>query len=206
MIKPLFISAVVFALVGCETTQVITTNPMSGQRPAAREAAVSTFGLQGVDFDYAAKEAIDQFMTSPWFRKEGNRRRLVMMGEVANDTTFRIDTRRMTDRLQIYMENSGVFAFTAAIGSEATKGVESYRELDKSKRFDQSTGSRDLNIKPDLEMVGVIRQQTNISPDRSKQELEYEFAFRVVDLGQGVVLFRTLVPITKTGSNKNFSW
>lgn len=206
MKKALFISATVLVLVGCETTQVITTNPMSGQRPASREAAVSTFGLQGVDFDYAAKEAIDQFMTSPWFRKEGNRRRLVMMGEVVNDTTFRIDTRRMTDRLQIYMENSGVFAFTAAIGSEATRGVESYRELDKSKRFDQSTGSRDLNIKPDLEMVGVIRQQTNISSDRSKQELEYEFAFRVVDLGQGVVLFRTLVPITKTGSNKNFSW
>jgi len=206
MLKTLFVSAALLALVACATTQVTTTNPMSNQRTAARDAGVSTFGLQGIDFDYAAKEAIDQFMTSPWFRKEGNRRRLVMMGEVGNDTTFRIDTRRMTDRLQIYMVNSGVFAFTAAVGSEATKGVESYRELDKSKRFDQSTGSRDLNLKPDLEMVGVIRQQTNVSSDRSKQELEYEFAFRVVDLGQGVVLFRTLVPITKSGSNKNFSW
>jgi PBP1b-binding outer membrane lipoprotein LpoB len=55
-------------------------------------------------------------------------------------------------------------------------------------------------------MIGEISQTTNISADRSKQQLEYEFRLRVTDLSSGIILFDSLVPIDKRGSNKNFAW
>lgn len=185
-------------LTACAST-VVTTNP------TARKGGIDTFGLTTDDFDYAAKKSLDDFMMSPWLgAKKG--RMLVQIGNVRNETTQEIDTKRLTRRMIGYMERSGKFMFTAAAGSFADGAVKDYRQLEKSDLYDQDSGAKGGALKPDLSMIGEISQTTNPSADRRKQQLEYEFYLQVTDLGSGAIVFRALVPIDKLGSNQNFSW
>jgi hypothetical protein len=186
-------------LIACASGKVSTTNPMASKKE------IDTFGLSTVDFDYAAKSALDEFMMSPWLaKKEG--RWLVQIGNVRNETVQEVDTKRLTQRMVSYMTKSGKFAFSSVGGSLADKSVKEYRQLEKSDLYDQDTGGKGKVVKPDLSMIGEISQTTNISADRSKQQLEYEFRLRVTDLSSGIILFDSLVPIDKRGSNKNFAW
>jgi len=105
-----------------------------------------------------------------------------------------------------HMTRNGKFAFSSVGGSLADSNVKDYRQLENSDLYDQDTGAKGKAIKPDLSMIGEISQTTNVSADRSKQQLEYEFRLRVTDLALGVIVFDSLVPIDKLGSNKNFSW
>lgn len=194
-----------FLLAGCQAPQVMTSNAMANQGRDQR-VGVDTLELESVDFEYAAKEAVDQFLQSPWYNNGKNRRWVVYMGEVMNDSTSGVNTRSMTDRMRQYMTRSANFVFSAAVGSEASRGVSAYRQLDRSAMFDQRSGASGLAIKPDLEMSGAIRSATRVSADRSRQALEYEFSFRVVELGSGLEIFQAFIPINKSGSNRNFAW
>jgi hypothetical protein len=186
-------------LIACASGKVSTTNPMASKKE------IDTFGLSTVDFDYAAKSALDEFMMSPWLaKKEG--RWLVQIGNVRNETVQEVDTKRLTQRMVSYMTKSGKFAFSSVGGSLADSSVKEYRQLEKSDLYDHDTGGKGKVVKPDLSMIGEISQTTNISADRSKQQLEYEFRLRVTDLSSGIILFDSLVPIDKRGSNKNFAW
>lgn len=190
--------ALCFSLAGCAST-VVSTNPIAGKK------GMDTFGLTTVDFEYAAKKSLDDFMMSPWLaKKEG--RWLVQMGNVRNETVQEVDTKRLTQRMMSHMTRNGRFAFSAVGGSLADSTVKDYRQLENSELYDQDSGAKGKALKPDLSMVGEIAQTTNISGDRSKQQLEYEFRLRVTDLGSGIIVFDALVPIDKLGSNKNFAW
>jgi uncharacterized protein (TIGR02722 family) len=185
-------------LTACAST-VVSTNPR------ASKDGINTFGLTTVDFEFAAKKSLDDFMMSPWLaKKEG--RWLVQIGNVRNDTTQEVDTKRLTQRMMSHMTRNGKFAFSAVGGSMADSTVKDYRQLENSDLYDQDSGAKGKALKPDLSMIGEIAQTTNISADRSKQQLEYEFRLRVTDLASGVIVFDSLVPIDKLGSNKNFSW
>jgi len=142
---------------------------------------------------------------SPWLaKKEG--RWLVQIGSVRNETTQEVDTKRLTQRMMSHMTRNGKFAFSSVGGSLADSTVKDYRQLENSDLYDQDSGAKGKVLKPDLSMIGEIAQTTNISADRAKQQLEYEFRLRVTDLASGVIVFDSLVPIDKLGSNKNFSW
>ena len=198
-VKMILVACMPVLLVACASGKVSTTNPMASKKE------VNTFGLSTVDFDYAAKSALDEFMMSPWLaKKEG--RWLVQIGNVRNETVQEVDTKRLTQRMVSYMTKSGKFAFSSVGGSLADSNVKEYRQLEKSDMYDQETGGKGKVVKPDLSMIGEISQTTNISADRSKQQLEYEFRLRVTDLSSGIILFDSLVPIDKRGSNKNFAW
>lgn len=187
-----------FLLTAC-ASKVVSTNPNANKK------SMDTFGLSTVDFDYAAKKSLDEFMMSPWLaKKEG--RWLVQMGNVRNETVQEVDTKRLTQRMMSHMTRNGRFAFSAVGGSLADSTVKDYRQLENSELYDQDSGAKGKALKPDLSMVGEISQTTNISGDRSKQQLEYEFRLRVTDLGSGIIVFDALVPIDKLGSNKNFAW
>ena len=198
-VKMILVACMPVLLVACASGKVSTTNPMASKKE------IDTFGLSTVDFDYAAKSALDEFMMSPWLaKKEG--RWLVQIGNVRNETVQEVDTKRLTQRMVSYMTKSSKFAFSSVGGSLADKSVKEYRQLEKSDLYDQDTGGKGKVVKPDLSMIGEISQTTNISADRSKQQLEYEFRLRVTDLSSGIILFDSLVPIDKRGSNKNFAW
>lgn len=189
------------AISGCQTTDVSSTNPL-----LVKSGSFSTLGLATVDFEFAAKSAVDEFLQSPYAVSPDKRKKVVVMGDVLNDTTVTVSTALITNKMKVMMQRSNKFIFSAATGRESTSTVRDYRDLDRSKLYDQGTGGRGKIIKPDYEMLGVIRQATAISTDRRKQEIGYEFYFRVVDLASGLELFQALVPITKVGSNQNFTW
>ena len=198
-VKMILVACMPVLLVACASGKVSTTNPMASKKE------INTFGLSTVDFDYAAKSALDEFMMSPWLaKKEG--RWLVQIGNVRNETVQEVDTKRLTQRMVSYMTKTGKFAFSSVGGSLADSNVKEYRQLEKSDMYDQETGGKGKVVKPDLSMIGEISQTTNISADRSKQQLEYEFRLRVTDLSSGIILFDSLLPIDKRGSNKNFAW
>jgi uncharacterized protein (TIGR02722 family) len=199
IVKIVLVALVPVLLIACASGRVSSTNPMASDKD------INTFGLTTVDFEYSAKNALDEFMMSAWLaKKEG--RWLVQIGNVRNETVQEIDTKRLTQRMVSYMTKTGKFAFSSVGGSLADSNVKDYRKLEKSEMYDQETGGKGKVVKPDLSMIGEISQTTNISADRSKQQVEYEFRLRVTDLSSGIILFDSLVPIDKRGSNKNFSW
>ena len=197
-IRSVCLLALPLLLAGC-ASNVVSTNPK------ALKDGINTFGLTTVDFEFAAKKSLDDFMMSPWLaKKEG--RWLVQVGSVRNETTQEIDTKRLAQRMLSHMTRNGKFAFSSVGGSLADSTVKDYRQLENSDLYDQDSGAKGKALKPDLSMIGEIAQTTNISADRAKQQLEYEFRLRVTDLASGVIVFDSLVPIDKLGSNKNFSW
>ena len=198
LIRRACLLAMPLLLTACAST-VVSTNPR------ANKDGINTFGLTTVDFEFAAKKSLDDFMMSPWLAKKDGRW-LVQIGNVRNETTQEIDTKRLTQRMMSHMTRNGKFAFSSVGGSMADSNVKDYRQLETSDLYDQDTGAKGKATKPDLSMIGEIAQTTNISADRSKQQLEYEFRLRVTDLSSGVIVFDSLVPIDKLGSNKNFSW
>ncbi|MCE2860438.1 MAG: hypothetical protein LW731_11445, partial [Oxalobacteraceae bacterium] len=196
-IRRVCLLALPLLLTAC-ASNVVSTNPKAGK------GGINTFGLTTVDFEFAAKKSLDDFMMSPWLaKKEG--RWLVQIGSVRNETTQEVDTKRLTQRMMSHMTRNGKFAFSSVGGSLADSTVKDYRQLENSDLYDQDSGAKGKALKPDLSMIGEIAQTTNISADRAKQQLEYEFRLRVTDLASGVIVFDSLVPIDKLGSNKNFS-
>lgn len=194
------------ALAGCQTIPVTSSNPNAEMSRTGQPALVS-FGLQNTDFEYAANKAVQEFLESPFSKKPGGGRWVVQMGEVVNDTTFRIDTASMTSRMKIAMTKTGQFIFTGATGRERTDFVADSRQLSQSKLFDKKTVARSGTvIAPDLEMSGGIRQRTVVGADQRQQQLEYEFDFRVVERDTGLEIFQSFIPIEKLGSNKSFAW
>ncbi|HUH87463.1 MAG TPA: hypothetical protein VL003_05355 [Pusillimonas sp.] len=206
--KKIAITALMVAtLAGCQTMPVSSSNPNADLSRTGQPGMVA-FGLQSVDFEYAANQAVQEFMTSPFASQKPKRGRwVVQMGEVINDTTYRIDTASMTSRMKRAMTQSGEFIFTGATGRERTDFVADSRQLGKSKMFDKSTVARNGTVvAPDLEMSGTIRQRTVVGADQRQQQLEYEFDFRVVERDTGLEIFQAFVPIEKLGSNKSFAW
>ena len=197
-IRRVCLLALPLLLTACAST-VVSTNPR------ANKDGINTFGLTTVDFEFAAKKSLDEFMMSSWLAKKDGRW-LVQIGNVRNETTQEIDTKRLTQRMMSHMTRNGKFAFSSVGGSMADSNVKDYRQLENSDLYDQETGAKGKATKPDLSMIGEIAQTTNVSADRSKQQLEYEFRLRVTDLSSGIIVFDSLVPIDKLGSNKNFSW
>lgn len=207
MKKIVLMSVATLTLVGCETIPVVSSNPNAELSRTGQPGFVA-FGLQSVDFEYAANLAVQEFLASPFVSQKPKKGRwVVQMGEVVNDTTYRIDTQSMTSRMKRAMTQSGEFIFTGATGQERTSFVADSRQLSRSRMFDQSTVARQGTVvAPDLEMSGAIRQRTLVSADHRQQQLEYEFDFRVVERDTGLEIFQAFVPIEKLGSNKNFAW
>jgi PBP1b-binding outer membrane lipoprotein LpoB len=179
---------------------VKTNNPLINQDES------KYISLVDEDYVYAAQQTINQFLLSPWANSTEQRRWVVFMDNVTNDTTLHISTSAVTDKVKRLMVQSGKFVFSAAIGSERSSAVSQYRELSQSKLFDQTDGPTGGAVKPDLVFDGSIKQQTNVAADRSEQRATYYFGFRVVDLRSGLEIFNASQPIIKSGSNRNVPW
>lgn len=197
------ISTIGLAVSGCATMDVVSSIGGNSDDPTAMD----TFGLTTEDFSYAANQAVEEFLASPVSNRADGRRWRATLGEVVNDTTFKIDTRSMTSRMRNKLINSGKFSFSGFTGQDRTSFVADSRQLSKSSMVDQRTVAKAGTVQaPDLEFSGEIRQRTNVSGDGGRQRLEYEFDFRAVDANTGQIAFSTLVDIKKLGSNKNFAW
>lgn len=203
MKKIFTISILALALTGCET-MMTSTNPNAARSDAA--GGMQSMQLQSVDWEYAAKKAVDEFLASKNSTKPGGGRYVVAMGDVINDTTLDIRTQSLTSQMKGLMSRTGSFIFTGAVGAERTNFVRDSRQLNQSAMFDRRTTAKNNTvIAPDLEMSGAIRQRT-VTGSGNRQALEYEFDFRVVEVHSGLEIFQSFVKIDKTGSNQKFAW
>lgn len=203
MKKIISITFLALALTGCET-MVTSSNPNAARSDAA--GGMQSLQLQSVDWEYAAKKAVDEFLASKFSSKPGGGRYVVAMGDVVNDTTLDIRTQSLTSQMKGLMTRTGSFIFTGAVGSERTNFVRDSRQLNQSAMFDRRTTAKNNTvIAPDLEMSGAIRQRT-VTGNNNRQALEYEFDFRVVEVHSGLEIFQSFVKIDKTGSNQKFAW
>ena len=196
------IATIGLALTGCANMDVVSSLGPEPNDPTAMD----TFGLTTRDFNYAANMAVEEFLASPAaYRTAGNPWRATL-GEVVNDTTFKINTRSMTTRIRNKLMNSGMFTFSGFTGQDATSFVVDSRQLAKSSLVDQSTVAKaGTALAPDLQISGAIRQRTNVSGDGDRQRLEYEFDFQAIDAKTGQIKFATLIDIEKLGSNNSFA-
>lgn len=201
-VMPWILLASLGALAGCQTSapMVKSSNPLVKQEDSKYMSLVDE------DYVYAAQQTINEFLLSPWADSNGQKRWVVFMDNVVNDTTLHISTSSVTNKVKRLMVQSGKFVFSAAIGAERSAAVSQYRELSKSKLFDQSDGPTGGAVKPDLVFDGAIKQQDNVAADGSEQRATYYFEFRVVDLRSGLEVFNASQPIIKSGSNRNVSW
>ncbi len=198
-LTPLFIA--VIGLVGCQSASVFSNNPMGNNNSA------QGFGIQTVDFEYAANKAVEEFLASPASTRRDGTRWRVAIGEVVNDTTFNISTKSLTSRIRNKLINSGKFSFSGFVGQDRTSFLNDSAQLAKSKLVDQNSVAKGGTAQaPNLQINGEIRQRTNVSGNRSQQTLEYEFDLTATDVVTGQIAFNTLISIDKIGSNKNFAW
>lgn len=189
-------------IVGCQSMAVVSDNPMGKS-----DNSIKGFGLETVDFEFAAKKAVDEFLASPAATRSDGTRWRVAIGEVINDTTFNINTKSLTSRIRSSLIKSGKFTFSGFVGQDRTTFLNESQQLSKSKLVDQKSVAKGGTAQaPNLQLNGEIRQRNNVSGDRSKQSLEYEFDFTATDVVTGQIAFNTLIDIRKIGSNKNFAW
>ena len=189
-------------IVGCQSMAVVSDNPM-----VKSDNSIKGFGLETVDFEFAAKKAMDEFLDSPAATRSDGTRWRVAIGEVINDTTFNINTKSLTSRIRSSLIKSGKFTFSGFVGQDQTTFLKESQQLSKSKLVDQKSVAKGGTAQaPNLQLNGEIRQRNNVSGDRSKQSLEYEFDFTATDVVTGQIAFNTLIDIRKIGSNKNFAW
>jgi uncharacterized protein (TIGR02722 family) len=201
--KIVVISTIGLTLSGCATMDVVSSIGGTSSDPTAMDS----FGLTTEDFNYAANKAVEEFLASPASNRADGQRWRATLGDVVNDTTFKIDTRSMTSRMRNKLINTGKFSFSGFTGQDSTSFVADSRQLSKSSLVDQRTVAKAGTVQaPNLQLSGEIRQRTNVSGDGGRQRLEYEFDFRAVDSKTGQIAFSTLVDIKKLGSNKNFAW
>jgi uncharacterized protein (TIGR02722 family) len=197
------VTTLAISLTGCQTMGVVSSNKMTSDDGTAMDS----FGLVSEDFEFAAQQAVAAFMKSPASTRPDGTRWRVTIGDVVNDTTFRINTRSMTSRMRDELINSGKFSFSGFTGQDRTSFLSDSQQLAKSSLVDKKTVAKGGTAQaPNLEIAGQIRQTTNVSGDRDSQRLDFEFDFRALDVVTGQLAFTKVVTIKKKGSNSNFAW
>ena len=192
-------------LVGCATGPQYLTGPAS-DRPDPRGETV--LGLDYRDFEYAAEQAVDSFLSSPLSRKPGSDAPWVMaISRMTNDTALNIDTDQLVKKIRVDLLNSGRVMVTTAVGLEGPEDPLSAktRELQDSELFNQDTVAEDgTMVAPDLSLSGKIIQRTNRVGD--KQQVDYYFQLTATNIETGLAYWEFEEVIAKIGDNQKFSW
>ncbi len=198
------IGLAVLLLVSCKTTPVYVDT----DRPPPQPGEATTLGLDYRDFEYAAEQAVDSFLSSPLSFKPGSTQPWVMaISRMVNDTTLNLDTDQLVKKIRIDLLNSGRVMVTTAVGLEGPEDPLSAktRELQDSELFDQDTVAEDgTMIAPELSLSGKIIQRTNTVD--GKQQVDYYFQLTTTNIETGLAYWEFEQVIVKQGDNKSFAW
>jgi penicillin-binding protein activator len=189
-----------FLFTGC------TTQPQSIGGNISKEAPV-TMGLDRQDFEKAASGMVDSLLTSGSLNKREGGRYIVMISDIINDTTQRIDTRMLTKKMRIAMLKSGKAVITSAVGTERDDTtINATREVRNSKEFNQSTAIKSGQlINAELGLSGRIMQRTAKTND-GDQLVEYYFQLTLTNAANGLAYWEDEVIVGKLGSNDTVTW
>jgi uncharacterized protein (TIGR02722 family) len=203
IIVPAIVVAVV-ALASCRTTPVY----LDTEGPSPQPGDTTTLGLDYRDFEFAAAEAVESFLSSSLSRKPGSTAPWVMaMSRMINDTALNIDTDQLVKKIRVDLLNSGRVIVTTAVGLEGPEDPLSAqtRELQDSKLFNQETVAKDgTMVAPELSLSGKIIQRSNVID--GKQQVDYYFQLTATNIETGLAYWEFEQVIVKLGSNQRFSW
>ena len=171
------------------------------------KAAPVSMGIDRQDFERAASDMVTSLLNSGALNKRGGGRYVVMISDVINDTTQRINTKMLTKKIRIGMLRSGKAVITSAVGTERDDTtINATRATRNSKEFNQSTSIKEGQlINAELGLAGIIMQRTATTNDND-QLVEYYFQMTLTDAKSGLAFWEDEVVVGKLGSNDTVTW
>ena len=198
IVSALFAGALLFT--GCAQQAQFIGND------SAKAAPVS-MGIDRQDFERAASDMVTSLLNSGALNKRGGGRYVVMISDVINDTTQRINTKMLTKKIRIGMLRSGKAVITSAVGTERDDTtINATRATRNSKEFNQNTSIKEGQlINAELGLAGIIMQRTATTNDND-QLVEYYFQMTLTDAKSGLAFWEDEVVVGKLGSNDTVTW
>lgn len=171
------------------------------------KSAPVTMGIDRQDFEKAASDMIESLLTSGALNKNGGGRYVVMISDIINDTTQRIDTRMLTKKMRVSMLKSGKAVITSAVGTERDDTtIEATRSTRNSSEFNQKTSIKSGQlINAELGLSGRIMQRAAKTND-GDQLVEYYFQLTLTNAANGLAYWEDEVIVGKLGSNDTVTW
>lgn len=196
----LLLTLLALLLAGCAQRTVIVDRETDDADP--------TLALEYRDFEFAAMEAVDSLLKSGAVDHPEDKRYVMAVSRVTNDTMQRIDTDQLIRKVRIALLQSGKVVTTSAISGEGSQDalIEEVRRQRDSEEFRSDTKvEKGTLISPDFGLTGKIMQR-NINRDRKTQQVEYYFQLVLTDLRDGLAVWEHETPIIKRGSNRSVAW
>jgi len=174
---------------------------------SSQQKTYVTMGIDRQDFEKAASEIVSSLLESGALNNKAGGRYVVMISDIINDTTQRIDTKMLTKKIRIAILKSGKAVITSAIGTERDDTtINATRATRKNKEFNQKTSIKTGQlINADLGLKGYILQRTTKTAD-DEQLVEYYFQMTLTDAKSGLAFWEDEVIIGKIGSNDTVTW
>ncbi|MDR2686065.1 MAG: penicillin-binding protein activator LpoB [Rickettsiales bacterium] len=158
-----------------------------------------TAELADKDFEKAAKLMLDDALSN---ELSGNKKYIMEVAEVKNDTMQKINTAELTDYMRKVLRRGGRVQLTN-IGENAS--VLGSRELAKNAAIDKSTAMKSGKVvAPNTSLFGRIAQRDFIVG--GKKKIEYTFSLAITDLNTGLEIWSSKEVITKLTSKDKKTW
>jgi len=163
-------------------------------------------GLDYRDFNQAAGEAVQSMLKSSALDKKNDKRHVLAISNVTNDTMQHIDTDQLVKKIRVELLNSGKVYVTTAIGNAEDKMNKEARALREDADFKQDTIAKEGTlIAPDMSLSGKILQR-NININKDMQQVEYYFMLTLTEVKTGFAVWEGETLIGKRGSSKSVAW
>ncbi|MGJ0336114.1 penicillin-binding protein activator LpoB [Aliarcobacter cryaerophilus] len=171
------------------------------------KTAPVTMGIDRQDFEKAASDMVESLLNSGALNKKAGGRYVVMISDIVNDTTQRIDTRMLTKKIRVAMLRSGKAVITSAVGTERDDTtINATRSARNNSEFNQQTAIKDGQlINAELGLAGRIMQRAAKTADND-QMVEYYFQLTLTNAANGLAYWEDEVIIGKLGSNDTVTW
>ncbi len=192
----------------CAIVALTTTACSTGTQVISRDESSEyvTATLSDNDFEFAAKEMLDDMLAYELSSPKPNGQPYVMMiSDIKNDTMQRINTDDLTDYIKKELRRSGTVKTTSAFGADRSENIALSRELAGSSLVDQSTVQKNNTVKAfDLTLEGRISQKN--STVGNKKMIEYIFSLNLIDMRDGTELWSDKKVITKLTDKDTQTW
>ncbi len=175
--------------------------------PRGDKTLTTTDDINVKDWQIAADKAINSLLTSGVLHRTDNRKNIVMVSTVKNETTQHINTVILTSKIRRAILKSGLAMTTTAVSGNGMedKATRQVRELANDKMFDKKTVKKNGTvIAPDLSLAGTIIQQ-KASQGRTSESYFF-FHITVTDLKTGLAVWEDNVEVVKQETKPLLGW
>ena len=125
------------------------------------KSSIITMGIDRQDFEKAANNMVASLLESNALDKKMGGKYVVMISDIVNDTTQRLDMKMLTQKIRIAMLKSQKAVITSAVGTQRDDMAQDTRKLRENDEFKKSTViDKNTLYAPELSLSGNILQRT----------------------------------------------